>query len=126
MPNKSPSAQSARPSLKAIKAETDHLLNAACLFFKLHTRDEPIDNKLDLRGDLLLESEKVEALAVALTTISVGYRGGEPLSKDEVAGCATVGDVAAAVHRRAKGSAPGARVTQKTPKPTRTAGKRKK
>jgi hypothetical protein len=125
MPKKSPSAQPARPpSLRAVKAKTDHLLNAACLFFSLHTRVEPIDSKLELRGDLLLESDKVEALALALTTISLGHRG-ELVSKNEVSKCVTVGDIAAIVHRRARAATASAKAPKKEPKATRASGKKK-
>jgi hypothetical protein len=54
MPKKSPSTKAAGPSLKAIKARTDHVINAACLLFNLDTRVEPLDNKLETPGKSLV------------------------------------------------------------------------
>jgi len=129
------------PSLRAIKARTDHVLNAACLLFNLKTRVEPLDNKLELRGDLSLEkprlrvdnrpvdADPIKALAIALSTISLGH-GGEPVSTAELGECVTVGDIAAVVHRRAggpKGPGPkGSGQAAKKPKPAGGSGKIKK
>jgi hypothetical protein len=76
MPTKAKSPRASRPSIGLIKRKIDHVLNAACLLFKLRPHAEPIDNKLDVQRHFHRNSEMLQTLGVAYTAISVQHKGG--------------------------------------------------